>query len=61
MRRIDLAKGILENEGYLFDDICPYCYHLLLIATGDEDEGKYLYCPNEMCLDNTRHPTGKEN
>jgi hypothetical protein len=28
--------------------VCPYCKTRLEEAEGDE--GKYLYCPNEMCL-----------
>lgn len=51
MRRIDIVKTFTENEKQLFDEVCPDCYHLLnSILDEEHGVGDYLYCPNEMCL-----------
>jgi len=33
--------------------LCPSCYWVL--QEGDDDDGNFLWCSNEMCLDNTQY------
>jgi aspartate carbamoyltransferase regulatory subunit len=42
-----LGEDFYEEDQELAP-VCPYCKTELQEAEGDE--GKYLYCPNEMCL-----------
>lgn len=46
----DLVKNLTKEE--MNKEICPDCYHILEIT--DDELGKYLYCPNEMCLNETK-------
>ena len=33
--------------------LCDSCFHIL--AENEDEDGKYLMCPNEMCLDQTQY------
>jgi len=45
-------SDLVEN---LSDDakLCPFCFTELIEAEGDD--GMVLYCPNEMCLNETEY------
>lgn len=49
--KASLVRGLSD----LPDDtpLCPECYAELEECEGDE--GKELYCPNEMCLNEARY------
>ena len=56
IRRIDLAKKILEDEEHLLDKVCPHCGHILRVDYEDNDTTKqYLICPNMWCLNTERY------
>ena len=46
-KRIDIVKRFLENEDHLFEEVCPFCYHLFKVGT--DGDGIFLYCANDMC------------
>jgi len=51
MRRIELARVILQNEETLQKWICPHCYHILAW----DSKLREGFCPNEMCLNEDRY------
>lgn len=50
----DLVKWFNDQ----LDDakFCDSCWHELEV--GNDGEGKFLYCPNEICLDEERYYVG---
>ena len=49
------VQHLLDNFEAVKPDvpICESCFHILDELDGDE--GIYLMCPNDMCLDNTEY------